>query len=671
MIEARARIKGNNYDFIEASAKNKLTFGAGELNRFLVEKDLFPVLEVEKDLIIEIRDVEGIWTEVWSGLIYDPEIDLSSGDITASCIGKGYTTKLLGISHTTTIYYDEIGNAAKTIMEANGFTADNVEVLTEYKNNFTSQVDNWTEETEGSWELDSGEYSGNDGALDRTTFDNLTSLTNYEMKANVLKQSGTDFGFLMRYQDANNYYRFQLGSTLNVFVNIAGTEVLVGQFGMTGWSDTDTVVKVFVDGDTFAVAYGNNAPAIFRDSAFSSGTFGFYVDNSHAHFDNLEVFDARDIVQVISPVNEKLIDTIFTLRTLRFIRHPDGFDFFLDKNDDLHFVKRDFSEPVVAELTEGVNINGGRIFRDFESVRTKIILWGTTIESTFPWSIALNQFCSNMAGSWDADGSWFRFINSGSGILGEEEESQSTTEAEFPIDASQRTWALDASEFTTVKITLNRSGLNDTNWSWHLVLYEDAGTFQDIGISATNLPFGVETEITTTITLNEVNWVAVWMAVGSIAGVGNKVNATMTNLHFVRATTDVKIVAEDTETEFSTREFEDVDSSLETFERGSQFAQALRGLKKVLRWKGQLMIDGDSAINSGKNIKVNMPSANALDQVFRVTEAEHIINADGYQTRITIDEFQSLMVAEFKRINTALAETRRRDLPDDFITKEV
>jgi hypothetical protein len=653
-------------DIIVSESRNEIT---GRLKQLSAFGSTYKQFELEKDIRIETL-LDGNWREIWDGYIFNPKFNLGPHSTTTTA--KNHTAKLMNTFIDEDYYFDEVSQVAKKIMEANGFVARDIESRPFYTNNFSgvgvNNIDDWTEQTDANWALESGVYSGNDGAdHDVTVFDGR-QFTDCLVSFTPNVQSGSSYGLVFRYQDSNNYYFYDFGQD-EIWAKVSGTTTSIGQPSPSGTAD-GSECRVWMEGVDMAIAIGDgNEPDYFFDGALNTGKVGFFVDNSHVHFDNLSIYPASFAVHHFNPTRITMFSALQQLRLLSFIGDSNGADFWMDRGNNLHWQYRDLNEPAVMELEEGVNILGGSVFQDYESVRNKVSIYGTTKEQDIPRKAAqIGFFTTFDTDGWIHDGTWTIFaydpVKIDIRLTGDDVE---TTYANFPYHFASANWGISTSEYPTAKFTLDRENAV-TNFHVHLRFYEDAATYVDQQV--TNPPTD-PTETSVDITgIDTVNYMGMALHNATLVG-GAGTSVLVSNIYFERTNTGIVFSATDSDTIFDdTREYEETNTSLGTFDRGIQYAKAQLELRKQARWKGNLTVKGNPILRVGVNVKVKIPST-GLDQVMRVSGAEHTITGGTYITRITLDENESLLAEELARVRSAITESRNRDIPASVDTVTV
>jgi hypothetical protein len=647
-VKAKHKVPG-----LSCTAVEEITFGSGSMS-FQCPMEYFNFLEPGRpaELVVDGETM-------WEGIIERPSLDLARR--LAGCCGKNHTIKLTWSQIDREYWYKDAGRIVEDIAASLGLKSE-VEASSIYENDFSKSMEGFVEQTDAAWNLEDGEYSGEDTDLDKTIYGNGSSLDDYMVEFDIAPQSGSDYGVYIRYQDDTHYYRIQLGPTCKAYVNNGSGEVFLGNIPVSGWDSVKTNVRVHVKDNIFTIAFSEGVGfGQFRDTTLDRGTFGFYVNNSHAHFDNLRVFPDGSVVYHVHFKDISPFDALTEIRKLKFV-DVTPWDFWLDKDDRLHFKPRRQTDYVM-ELREGDNILGGTLYLDTET-RNKVKIYGTKIHTTFPRT-NLYQFTQGMAGSWEKDSSWYEWYDTGSAIHCSVLSEQSSNYALFPKEPGARNWGLDAGDYKRIHITLDKDNAA-TNWGFYLRAYKDGSTYQDFYISGGNVGWD-PIDFVFDLSIDTVNYIGVRLIVGTLSGF-DRASVNFQKIYFERLEDDVEIVAYNGE--IPEKVYEETNLHLESFERGSQYARALQSLLSEPRWKGTLTVRGSPLARAGNNVRVVVESA-GFDKVMRITRVTHSLGSQGWTSTLELDEEETLLAKRLKEHSNAIYELRNRDMPTSYITKEV
>ena len=155
---------------------------------------------------------------------------------------------------------------------------------------------NWTA-VNGTWAVESGEYSGThttDSGLayyNAANFDNFT----YTLNSRFIGSTSGDTNIIFRYQDASNYYQTYLSKAsgyqyLRIYKVVNGTATQIGnQVAYNAPIDSNLTWTITCNGSNIsATVDGKTATA--TDATFTTGKIGVKVNKSHVHFDNIKVY---------------------------------------------------------------------------------------------------------------------------------------------------------------------------------------------------------------------------------------------------------------------------------------------------------------------------------------------------------------------------------------------
>jgi hypothetical protein len=548
----------------------------------------------------------------------------------------------------------------------NGFKGNNIENEPAYTL-VEGDVSNWSEETDGSWSATGKTYTGNDGGFDITIYDNFSS-SDFLMRADISVTSGSNYGFVFGYIDANNYYYYDIGT--NEFHGVyGGVDNDLAHLNPDGTADGSTV-RIWRDGREIAIAIGaGDAPDYMFENTHTVGKCGLFVNNANVDFGNFEIFSANKALRHFSPTRVTMMEGMNQLRLLSFSANINGADFHIDRNKNLNWRYRDYNAPSITEIKEGVNILGGSVFRDYGAVRNKVSVRGSSGNLEIPDTTQTSHYFYN-GEDWFDTGNWHTWDPQSTLIQMNESDEETTGWNLYPNTAAGRNLNIPTSTYDQAQYQMQRVG-GVTNYSVDIRFYEDGATFvEDNHTDAGGGGAGVWTDLTTDISgIDTVNFIGLQITCGTLIG-GDPMSARLRNLKFNNSgeNTNFLITSTDADTPFSeTIEYEETNTTISSINSTIDYVKAQLALRKIARWKGSIRCEGSSIYKAGRNVKGIIPSA-GLDQVVNISSAVHTLNNRGYFTTITIDEIEALIAEELSRSRSAVNESRNRDIAENLTT---
>ena len=653
---------GKQYISVEAlTVKESHSVGSGHLSRLMAPLEQFNDLEIERDINIQILE-NGNWEEIWDGMIYDPKIILSD-DPRASCLGRMHTAKLINTYIDSDYYFDAVGYVVGQLMKDNGYKLGNIENNPAYRLE-NGDVSNWT--SGGSWSSEGKTYTGNDGSFNETVYD-LYSRGDFLMRADISVTSGSNYGFIFGYVDSNNYYYYDFGS--NEFHGVyGGIDNDLAHINPAGTADGSNV-RIWREGYEIAIAIGNsNVPDFVWENSHTVGRCGLFVNNANVDFTNFEIFPGPSTIKHFTPTRVTIMDAVRHLRLLSFAANSDGSDFYLDRDNKFHWSYRDLSEEPVMTFTENDNILSGTLEQVYDDVRQKISVYGSIgsieIPNTF---LSPTYFISGQ--DWYDTGNWSTWNFASDYIQMNENDEQTTGFNLYPKTEAGRNLGIPTSTFDLAEFQTRKIG-SVTNYNINVRFYKDASTYIEKNIPDGGGAAGVWTDFSQDLSaIDEINFIGIQITCGTLAG-GDPMSAQFRNLKFINSggATDFLITSTDDETGFDEiKEYEETNLIVSSINAAKDYVAGLKGFKKLARLKGEFVVPGNTLLRAGKNIFVDIPSAN-IKEVVRITEAKHAVSDSGYIVTLTINEGKSLVADEFTEAFRRINESATRDVPATFTT---
>ena len=176
-----------------------------------------------------------------------------------------------------------------------------------FSDDFNDNVaDGWTEHL-GTWSVIDGEYSVSVGIVENgiSTVDSLT-LSDYVIEANLRFTDSVGFraGIVFRYTDNAHYYAFEPSNEYDDIGLIKYTPENSGYgtvITSTGnWAypierDTDYLLKVIVQGDTFTCFINGEEVISGSDGSYTTGKVGLRARRADVFFDDFTVYGIEPI----------------------------------------------------------------------------------------------------------------------------------------------------------------------------------------------------------------------------------------------------------------------------------------------------------------------------------------------------------------------------------------
>jgi hypothetical protein len=162
-------------------------------------------------------------------------------------------------------------------------------------------VSEWTT-IGGTWGVENGEYSQNDTTQDETfqSYIGNTSWGNYLILGKVKMMNGTKAGIMGRWQNESNFYLFWFANDTGFSIYKRVNDVyyrLNGNFSLTPNASKWYQFKAILYNNTLTFVIDGIGVLNATDDSFSSGKIGLKTYATHAHFDNISVFNITPLSQ--------------------------------------------------------------------------------------------------------------------------------------------------------------------------------------------------------------------------------------------------------------------------------------------------------------------------------------------------------------------------------------